>query len=694
MTLIYTFVIDLHTLRRGVRVHYGTLFLEQPRTQAYWVAGLDHHEHGQMTTIEMNDYIDQLQVGNFEEVTRNEINYKRPDKYFMVLSKNHNWNVEEIIVVNDFMSCPALEQLVKELKLSDLAHRLLIEDWETTKKWVNKRGNFQLNHGSNHLDMRDSSKIAGMNLARDHVRPKNMVPGLDGDATMEDTLVRMQVTVTKIFDHLAVLFRKDRVYQDVDRRRLFASHTMKERNLDVDSFRADAGAFLYSGLLFSRANGVHSVQCSFHCDSHNDHRGKDGMNQNICINQLVEMNYPNRSKPVIGRAGMNQFMKECNGTSVEKIKKTKELCCLVKKFMLSRGVKGVDNLECIDWSSILNEVERTAKFNQEDFAVLSANANKDCHYSWFVHVVFTVIMPVYGWNLYVLVEAIYAMSLTPSAVGWKKGVEYAILAKGNGRNFFTNFVYELVSKDGSVANHFGKRARHQVASGALISNHAAMVSCQNCLLLFQHANLDDCDTRKLYGDFGSNPFKFVRGRCRGARNVKDLTAHDIVNVATKVGIITNKSHIRNITIARNTETARRLSKFGVVSDAHLREIVYMLSLELEINDHQIVENMICETLRLLEGGGTNKYVGVDTIGVDQPLYQFKNNTLMRVTRNGSSEINLVEVKKNHPPREYDPIYRWWEMSEAHPETTLGDDYDLVLTKNSKVMKKYLDRKRC
>ena len=162
-----------------------------------------------MTTIEMNDYIDQLRVNNFEEVTCNKINYKRPDKYFMVLSKNHNWNIEEIIVVNDFMSCPALEQLVKELKLSDLAHRLLIEDWETTKKWVNKRGNFQLNHGSNHLDMRDSSKIEGMNLARDHVRPKNMVPGLDGDATMEDTLVRMQVTVTKIFDHLAVLFGKD-----------------------------------------------------------------------------------------------------------------------------------------------------------------------------------------------------------------------------------------------------------------------------------------------------------------------------------------------------------------------------------------------------------------------------------------------------------------------------------------------------
>ena len=219
-----------------------------------------------------------------------------------------------------------------------------------------------------------------------------------------------------------------------------------------------------------------------------------------------------------------------------------------------------------------------------------------------------------------------------------------------------------------------------------------MVSCQNCLLLFQHANVVECDTRKLYGDFGSNAFKVVQGRYRGARNVKDLTAHDIVNVATKVGIITNQSHIRNITVARNTETARRLRNFGVESDAHLREIVYMLALELDIDDNQIVENMICETLRLYEGGGSNKYVGVDTIGVDQPLYQFINNVLTRVTRDGSSEINISDMKKKHPPRKYDPMYKWWNICAAHPHSTLGNDYDLVLTKNSKVLKRYLNRK--
>ena len=65
----------------------------------------------------------------------------------------------------------------------------MVEDWEKTRVWVNDRGNFQLNHGLNHLDMRDGTKIEGMNLANDHKRPKRLKPGMDGDETMEDTLL-------------------------------------------------------------------------------------------------------------------------------------------------------------------------------------------------------------------------------------------------------------------------------------------------------------------------------------------------------------------------------------------------------------------------------------------------------------------------------------------------------------------------
>ena len=137
---------------------------------------------------------------------------KRPKKYFIILTKNQNWDIEEILAMNDFTNYSKLEQLVSELDLRKLSHRMLIDDWEVTKKWVNNRGNFQLNHGSNHLDMQDNTKITGMNVARDHVRPKNIIPGLDGDVNMEDTLLRMQVVVTRVFDQIAIIFDKEPVY--------------------------------------------------------------------------------------------------------------------------------------------------------------------------------------------------------------------------------------------------------------------------------------------------------------------------------------------------------------------------------------------------------------------------------------------------------------------------------------------------
>ena len=55
------------------------------------------------------------------------------------------------------------------------------------------------------------------------------------------------------------------------------------------------GGFLYSGLLLSRLNGMHMAKCDFHGDVHSNQREIDGANVNICSNQMVSMNYPNRN---------------------------------------------------------------------------------------------------------------------------------------------------------------------------------------------------------------------------------------------------------------------------------------------------------------------------------------------------------------------------------------------------------------
>ena len=89
---------------------------------------------------------------------------------------------------------------------------------------------------------------------------------------------------------------------------------------------------------------------------------------------------------------------------------------------------------------------------------------------------------------------------------------------------------------------------------------------------------------------GSDIFLPVKSRMRALRNVRDLNVHDILNVATKITVITNTNHIRKIMVARNTGTAKRLGRFGTTSDVYLQEVVFILLKKLGIDDYQVIKD--------------------------------------------------------------------------------------------------------
>ena len=681
-----TLVIDLLTKKGKDGEHYGTLMVEQSNVTAYRVAALDVNVHGQLNDDELNDYVNQLLYKGFVEFTRNDVitNKPRPAKYFIRLTRTFDWNLYEISVMNNFHKHPTLVRYVDELDMASLGHDLLVTKWEITKKFTNDRGNWQINMGSNNLDMNDPNAIYGMNCARDHQKPKNLRPGLDGDDNIEDTLIRKQMVVTKIFDYIADYFRLARPFMNSGRRKFFSSRRMRERGCEPDDFRADGGTFFYSGLYPERVNGVHSATCRMHVDKNNDHRAQDGMNENICISQIVPLRFPNRRDPVVGRVGLNQYMKECNGNAYEKYKGTMKLLGEVRRYLSAQGVDAL-NARKIDWKDVQKRVKENAD-EGEDFATLTAHANKDCHYSWFMHVIVCEVVAVYGWNLYLLIEVIYTMSLTPSSVGWRKGVRYAMMARANEKNFFENFVIETVAKDDKVANHFGKRGRHQTSSQGLMSNMDWTTSCSNFLQLSFKASEDDSDTRTIYEDFASDPYKKrCNNRMPGLKGVKELTAFNLVNIATKMDVIKNKKHIRRVGIARNTETARRLRKYGITTDAHLREAVIIIAKELGIDDYQVVENLFCEVLRWLEGNESGKLLGVDIIAIGQSLYEVEGEELYKEDENRRDAVDF-ERMRSMKGESYNPRNKWWD-----PRFMPEKDYDLVLTKNSKKLKKYYEQ---
>jgi len=672
--------------------HYATLFLLPAEYQVYVIHALNQHEHGQVDPSEMMTMIDMLRNTGFSELSGDWVDAtdRRPGKYFLVLTPDRDWNIPEVAVMNRFRDHPYLMGHVGAINMHGIAHSLLVERWEDLKcLLVNKRMNIQLNVGSNNLDINDGDRIPGMNIARSHQLPKKIEPGLDGQKNMEDTVIGKQVHVTAIFDYVMDYFGRERIVSTCEWRRIPFSYTeMTRRNLNPDWWRTDCVAWLYSGPLMTPVHGVMTAKCNFHFDKNNDNRAEHGADVNACYSQLVPMAFPNVPSPVWGRCCFNQFNKRCNGDVMDKIQGTKKLVQKVREFMAFAGMTA-ESSKAIDWQQKMKDVRRVAREQGGGCAVLPAHANKDCHYSWFTHVILSEVVPIYGWNEYVIVELLFCMSFTPSSYGWRQGVRYALNARNNGRNLWENFVREMVFRHESVAHHFGRRGRHQVSSRGTIDRWQGYSSVYNLMWLFRRAGYDDCDSRALYEDVASHVFHGRRGRMRGVHGVQELTGHDIINVATHVGAVTNTTHIGRVGIARGTETARRLERFGIITDAHRREVIIVLSRELQIDDYQIVENIVCETLRWMEGDQTGKFVGVDTIAVDQPLYTFVGGVLHVIGANGcAGQLDFEKFKREHPAKEYNPQFEWWGMNIDFPRWTLGDDCALVLSTKSKVLMEY------
>ena len=127
------------------------------------------------------------------------------------------------------------------------------------------------------------------------------------------------------------------------------------------------------------------------------------------------------------------------------------------------------------------------------------------------------------------------------------GCWYAMQAHENGLNFVTHFVQEMVFFHGVISHLFRHKARHHVSYGGTLSNHDWCASCKNSFGLWDKASNDERVSKELYDDMESHPFNHARNRMRGLRNVSDITAHNIVNLATKISVITNTDHIRRIT---------------------------------------------------------------------------------------------------------------------------------------------------
>ena len=78
--------------------HVASLVVEQSEIQVYIVGDLHCRPHGHLNKYELPDYIDQLVTAGFEKVGSEDINKERPQKYYILLSKDKDWNIRDISI--------------------------------------------------------------------------------------------------------------------------------------------------------------------------------------------------------------------------------------------------------------------------------------------------------------------------------------------------------------------------------------------------------------------------------------------------------------------------------------------------------------------------------------------------------------------------------------------------------------------
>lgn len=668
--------------------HYATLILRPSISsmQYYRTRGLHANLHGHLTDYELDSYISRHKKMGFVYHKDKECAsyvFKQGEKVIFDLGGEYDYNLDLLEVTNRFDKDPVLLEMMDRLQMDELATGILIDNWKETSKNVklNNRGNLQINHGSNHVDMRNKTAVHGMNTANRHQKVRKMSGVFEGDDNLEETLVRKHSVVTEISDYISGVNGTKRVFDDKHRSSLWGRQDALRCKVDPDKYRCDAGAFLYQGLLPEPMDGVYSSFCRMHRDK-NDWR--HGSNDTICVSKIVLLDIFGDDSGVEGRVALNQFNKDCNGSTDEKIKIYEGVWKDVQEFINERGIdigtfgSGSD----VSWQSKQVDVENSEDYREDlNFAVLPADVCKDCHTSWFCDIILEEVVPVWGYDENLIDEIILARCLTPSAIGWREGLRLALKAmkmEGNrgGMNFLEHFCREMVSVHGSVAYSFGAQARCQVSSAGSITKHDLYMSAYNLQANTNRANDEDCLSRNLFEDMSKGPFENKGKRLGGLMKAGDLTIQDIISISTKVGRIKRTEHMKRVSVASGTATWKKLNKKGVRDKTHMRELVDFIARKLCVDDYGVVENILCETYR--------KRKGVDTIALGQNFYYIGKKGAVRVVRpNGQdSAVRFNTIVKTRGGLRYDPVYKWWKIAPECPDRVLGRDYDIFLTVNS------------
>jgi len=641
--------------------HHGSIIIKQSRCQYY--DSLDNHRNRHFTLLEqfqVPGYISSLEERGWRAVPKEEFSSTKRTRergWFMVLESDSDHYTPEVTVLNDIHKNDLYKHLVKLMPFRWLAEEMFLDEYRESlgskrkKRDDDVRGNLRWDVGRTGLNSTDSTTLPGI-YAPGLITKNRSKRGQHSNETREDTMVRVGLITIAIADLVANYhpnknwdIAKKPFSTSRDRAEKFALKPSEEvhSRLLRDGLRryrvcSEATSIVGTGETLD----MKIKKTEPHRDAGNadNDTGNRWSTYNRCPTMvcLVDMTYSAPGEPVVvntGRVCANAYCKASVSQSLQKMDRWKEVLNLVKKWSKSNENSGKS-------TGMYKMYEKFQEPPADEVAAdgtwtYDADANKDCFYSLFVNEILWVAEQEGHRDLALMIEALQLMPFTPSPNKFREGIRggYERFARERAEvNAGRKPVSEMRNLILHCVKHLKETGDRRVGGG------------DNCRYQGQGKDLDERDTIfqsvanlqtaiKLANKIKST--RFIVNRMKkvvsdgGVYGVGPFHAQQLIDVATKVGLITDLSHVENVCISGTTETAKRLRDDYGVTDKEIMGLSLYIGKELGRSPSE-VENMLCEALR---SKYNDLHVTRDVFARGHSLYQVREGYVVSVTCRGS-----------------------------------------------------------
>jgi len=631
--------------------HHASYIIEQSPMQYYDAVKAKKHPHFQILKTQQKAYQNMLDGMGFDKVVFNPITCDREGglsngKFYTILTKDNDYHLDDVHVVNCIANDAELQDIVSKIPMEDIAQRMFVDDYNKLSKSDDKRNNLRYDSGYTGQNQTDTSVVVGMNFPHRLITTSSN-KGIGRDKSLEHTLFKAGINVMKLADKIHE--RESDNHDDNDEGE--STTIWGNRKRDAKFGGRWANAMGQSRL--SRWARFDAVSCfgtgetsDFSVrktDKHTDDQnaGDEGEDHTPTFTAIVPVTFAN-GFVVHVRVGVNLYKKSCCSDAWKRLCVNNDIHDIFVRNEPARKGRTSRNMH-LKFMRPPNMRASLRSWTRD------ADDDKDGHLSLYVNAI-NSLGDICERDRAALLEALYTIPMTPSAAGWRAAFEKIIRdylqCKGNLKEgIVRNYINNMLHEHDSVSS--GTDPRCMSSQQGQITQRQITQSLQNMDKCFKWA--DKCDDTKRIIKRMSNSVK--NG---GIHGVGPFYAHILINLATKLGLISNHIHIDHVSVSPSTTTFKRLKyTFGVNTTAHAAEIIPFLVYRTKKSAMEC-ENRLCEVLRLFHG--TEGIVDVFFDG--DILYKLSDGCVWTIDTSGV-EREMDYVESNFGVH-YEPSHCWWD----------------------------------